>query len=596
MSERSYCALREAVQEARDLRNVAVLRQCAAELGEINTMEALALRERTLGIAAMYARALDEAIAHYGAGIELYTSLGDNEGLAAALADLAYAHVESGDFTTALDMFTRALAMAEELGDRRLLASTFSNIGVVLVRTGNYPRAMEYLQQGLMLHEELGNTLRVAHTTVSIGLMYQDMHEHHRAAECYERALSMYEELDFMFGVVLATNNIACSHLFLHDYDHALVLFRRCRDQSVALGDANSIIRCDVNVAYTLVRSGSFAEAQAILTTLDGVVIDEPSTYIKREESRAAIQEAEGHPLLAVETLHSLLAYAKDRSIHSSMADIHRQLRELAQRRQDFAGYIEHNTQFLRITEEINGKDTATKLAMLSKQREIDAREREHAQHLAVLHATLPKHVAERVVRGEQVNDRFTEAAVLFIDIVDFTDHTSNMDASEVIVFLEGVFSTFDAICEQHGVTKVKTIGDSYMCFRGDADAATNALSIANVGIDIMHVASGVAPGVASGVAFTWPSGKPLQLRIRIHIGPAAAGVIGTQRLQYDVWGDTVNVASRMESTGEPGCIQVSEAFADALRSSFGPAPYTLIQRGVVEVKGKGAMQTYWLK
>jgi class 3 adenylate cyclase len=138
------------------------------------------------------------------------------------------------------------------------------------------------------------------------------------------------------------------------------------------------------------------------------------------------------------------------------------------------------------------------------------------------------------------------------------------------------------------------------MCFRGDADVSTNAISIARVGIEAMQVASGaasgVAPGVASGVAFMWPHGGRIQFRGGIHLGAATAGVIGTQRLQYDVWGDTVNVASRLEGTSEPGRIHVSEAFADVLRTSSDPAPYTIITRGKVEIKGKGAMQTNWLE
>jgi adenylate cyclase len=154
------------------------------------------------------------------------------------------------------------------------------------------------------------------------------------------------------------------------------------------------------------------------------------------------------------------------------------------------------------------------------------------------------------------------------------------------------IFNAIDAICTTHDVIKIKTIGDSYMCFRGDADASTNARSVARVALDVLQVAPSVAPSVAPGVAFKWPNGETIRFRAGIHIGPATAGVIGTQRLQYDVWGDTVNVASRMESTGEPGRIHVSDAFAQHLAADA----LTLIPRGLVDIKGKGAMQTYWLE
>ena len=95
------------------------------------------------------------------------------------------------------------------------------------------------------------------------------------------------------------------------------------------------------------------------------------------------------------------------------------------------------------------------------------------------------------------------------------------------------------------------------------------------------------------GAQFTWPNGNPVAFRIGLHVGDVVAGVIGTERLQYDVWGDTVNVASRMESTGEPGRIQVSQAFADALEP--GTLNLELLERGTIDVKGKGEMKTYWL-
>jgi class 3 adenylate cyclase len=224
------------------------------------------------------------------------------------------------------------------------------------------------------------------------------------------------------------------------------------------------------------------------------------------------------------------------------------------------------------------------------------------------------------MIRGEDVSgDHFDHAAILFVDVVSFTSNTSHMPPADVVKLLETIFRTIDGLCDSQNVVKVKTIGDSYMCFRGDGDATTNARSIANVALDVLHE------------AFTWPTGEPLRFRAGIHIGPATAGVIGTQRLQYDVWGDTVNVASRMESTGEPGKIHVSEAFAAVLTSppsplddhgtstpsalddhgtsppsplsslrggtsSLFPVPCSLRERGALEIKGKGMMTTYWLE
>ena len=253
-------------------------------------------------------------------------------------------------------------------------------------------------------------------------------------------------------------------------------------------------------------------------------------------------------------------------------------MRDLAQKRNDFAAYIEHNNEFTRITEEINGKESTLKMAMQAKQREIDAVQREHAQHMAVLHSTLPKHIADRVARGEVVNDQFDRAAVLFLDVVGFTTHSSVLAAADVVDLLQKIFTTFDAICAEHDVMKIKTIGDSYM-----------AVAFPHESSSIEQRAATTA-GAMIASSFTWPSGEVVQFRIGLHSGPVVAGVLGTERLQYDVWGDTVNVASRMESSGEAGRIHVSEAFANALKDAH------IEPRGTIDIKGKGSMQTYWLE
>ena len=187
--------------------------------------------------------------------------------------------------------------------------------------------------------------------------------------------------------------------------------------------------------------------------------------------------------------------------------------------------------------------------------------------------------------------DTHSNAAVLFVDVVGFTTNSNDLLPSEVTSLLANIFKSFDDICKTHGVTKVKTIGDAYLAvaFEKSADERTSesANRMAQAALEMI------------GASFTWPSGTSVQFRIGLHIGDVVAGVIGSERLQYDVWGDTVNVASRMESTGEPGRIHVSEFFADALRDWKGlegtGRDWKVVERGMVEVKGKGQMQTYWL-
>lgn len=231
---------------------------------------------------------------------------------------------------------------------------------------------------------------------------------------------------------------------------------------------------------------------------------------------------------------------------------------------------------------------------MQAKEREIRAEREERERERAILYSTLPKSVADRMVKGEKVTgDHFEHAVILFTDIVGITSHSSNLYPQQVTEFLAQIYTEFDKLCEKYSVTKVKTIGDSYMCFKGDGEAEENANSVARVALSIIN--SNFKWPVPGGGETTAPD--PVQFRIGIAMGPATAGVIGTDRFQYDVWSDTVNLASRMESTGEPGRIQVNETCAQALALRIPSSVlYTLVPRGTVDVKGIGTVQTWWLE
>ncbi|HEX2653335.1 MAG TPA: adenylate/guanylate cyclase domain-containing protein, partial [Xanthobacteraceae bacterium] len=170
----------------------------------------------------------------------------------------------------------------------------------------------------------------------------------------------------------------------------------------------------------------------------------------------------------------------------------------------------------------------------------------------------------------------------LFADLAGFTPAARTLPPGEVVSYLDRLVCAFDDLCEEHGVDKIKTIGDSYMAVSGlRGSSAESAIAIGNFAFAMMEIIRRQGP----------LGGHNLALRIGIHCGEATAGVIGETRVSYDVWGDAVNVASRMESHGEPGRIHVSEAF----RALAGDA-FTFNERGSMEIKGLGLARTYFLE
>ena len=194
----------------------------------------------------------------------------------------------------------------------------------------------------------------------------------------------------------------------------------------------------------------------------------------------------------------------------------------------------------------------------------------------------LPEPIAERLKRGEtNIAESFDNVTVLFADLVEFARLTATTPPVEFIDLLNGIFSTFDYLSEQYCLEKIKTIGDSYMVVAGVPVPHDNhACAVANMALDMLSELQSINE----------ISGHDLELRIGIDSGAVIAGVIGTQKFIYDLWGDTVNTASRMTSSSIPGRIQVTQTTYDLLKDT-----HRMEKRGEVDVKGKGPMVTYWL-
>jgi class 3 adenylate cyclase len=220
-------------------------------------------------------------------------------------------------------------------------------------------------------------------------------------------------------------------------------------------------------------------------------------------------------------------------------------------------------------------------LGALTRAHRLLAAERARSERL--LRNMLPTSIAERLKQQQEevIADALPEVTVLFADIVGFTPHVERAPPQATVALLNELFSQFDALADARGLEKIKTIGDAYLVAGGLPDPRPDhAGAVAEMALGMLELAA----------HRSLPDGAPVRLRIGIDSGPVVAGVIGRRKFSYDLWGDTVNTASRMASSGIPGCIQVTQR----TRGRLGER-YRFRDRGSIQVKGKGEMTTYFL-
>jgi adenylate cyclase len=566
----------------------------------VRRMQAMEGRGRVLLNTGRY----DEALVAFKEIIPIAESERNRTRLAHIFGLLGACSMAISDLPSARSFLTRALEIHIDEGDRHNEGVVRYNIGSILAMASDYAGALEYYMQGLRIFEELDLRNRLPHAFVEISTVHAELGNMPKAREYLDRAQVIAVELksDVQASVIDAL--IGEHEAESGQLEQALVRFRRAEQEFLRLHDPVKATEASSMAAIALVRLGKLDEAKLHLDTIaTGHSSVLHSRYLQHKaigiylEATGDMEGAGAEYMLCLEI--SIEAGRKPQE-----AESHHLLRELAEKLGDLSSYVEHNRAYYKIQDESKSSETTMKLAMFEVENEIAEERRERDRERAILYSTLPTEVANRLVRGEDVSgDEHDHATVIFADIVAFTDHAADLPARQVTQLLADLFGAFDALCQQYKVTKIKTIGDSYLAVSfpesGDRREET------------MHVerAAMVALGMV-GAKLQWPNGEPLEIRIGMHCGPVVSGVIGTQRLQYDIWGDTVNVASRMESTGEAGRIHASKSFASALSqvpSTLSLVPgmsgenqergtWNLVPRGETEVKGKGTMQTYWLE
>ena len=301
------------------------------------------------------------------------------------------------------------------------------------------------------------------------------------------------------------------------------------------------------------------------------------------------------NPTKAEELLQQAITLNQELGTKQNLYTSHEALANLYAQENRWEEALQQYKKYHEAYGEVHTEEALKKAAQVEQQRQVAELEKRIAIERArakateeLLHKTLPPTIANRIIAGEQnIADRHASASVLFADVIGFTPMTAQMPASAVLEFMNFVFAYFDAIAAKHGCERIKTIGDGYMAVCGaPVECQDHAERIARMAMEMLKDVA-----LPASITEYLPAGVEFEIRIGLHTGIITGGVIGVGKLAYDIYGDTVNTASRMESHGEAGKIHVSQEFANAVGEVF-----SFTERGEMEVKGKGVLRTYFLE
>jgi len=549
-----------------------------------------------------------EAYNRFQRSLAISEQIGDRQGLAGTLHSIGIIHYYQGNYPRAIEYYTRSLKIREELGDKAGIAGSVNNIGIVYSHQGNHAKAIEFFRRSMQLSEELGDRRTVASACNNIGLIYNDQGLLDSAFACFSRSLSLSESLGDRRDVSAALNNLATVHESRGEYDLAFATLSRSLAIERQIGDQQGVALSHAGIGSLFLKQGKYRQAidwcKQSLTLAEqiGVLQEQKQACECIYESYKAL----GRGLEAL-AYHERLISLED-SLHAEATSERLQQMEFArqvladsvaraeeQRKMEAA----HRAEIRRKNRSRNlligvaavlllGAGTLfSQVRIVRRSRADIAREKERSEYLLL--NILPAEVARELKdKGEATARRFDGVSVLFTDFQDFTEKAAGMNPEALVAEVNECFKAFDDICLRYGIEKIKTIGDAYMAAGGipvNTPDSTKRTVLA---------ALEMAAYMQSRKAKRAPEGKvTFAMRAGIHTGPVVAGIVGVRKFQYDFWGDTVNLASRMERHSEAGKVNISCDTYDLIKDD---PDFVFEPRGMISVKGKGHIEMHFVR
>jgi class 3 adenylate cyclase/Tfp pilus assembly protein PilF len=541
--------------------------------------------------------------------IAIWMELGNEEKIALAETKLGTTFLYTGNYPEALTHYNTAIAIREKLNDTLGAADLYTNSGIIHGFQGNHTLALKSHLKAFDTYEKLGEETRIASSSNNIGLIYYEQKNYEESLKMFEKALVIRQQKNDTKSLSDILDNIGMVHRSENKFDQALDYYQQAQRLREKIGDKaklgssySKIGRVYKDLGQLTIAIGYYETAFELFKETDekrGIVqsyLNLGEAYLEKRDYNKAEELLNNAAKNSIET--GLKIYLRD-SLQS--------LSTLYAIQQNYEKAYTCFVEFTSVDKEISNSDISKQIAQMTMRHEIEQREREaefeRAKNIELktaydsldeekkrseklLHNILPVQIADEIKQfGKTEAKYYKSVTVMFCDIVGFTTVSEQLTPQQLIAQVDFCYSKFDEIIEKYGLEKIKIIGDSYMCAGGlPIENETHATDIIKAAHEMLEFTNRFSDELKS------KKNPEFRFRFGINTGPVVAGVVGKNKFAYDIWGDTVNVAARMEQNSISGKINISGSTHTLVKDFF-----NCEYRGKIEAKNKGEIDMYYV-
>jgi len=548
------------------------------------------------------------AMHYYQLSLEITEEISDEKRMASILNNMGLIYSRKGSYNKALDHYQRTLKIYEDIDDKSRMAGVLNNIGVICIDQGEYSKALEYFQRCLKIAEEIQDKRRKAVALNNMGIIYEDQGKFNEALESYQRSLEFAEEVDNKIGIANILNHIGVLYMNQGDFNIAMGFYQRSLKIREELSDERGMANTMLNIGKIHNKEGKYVQAASLCKNALQKA-EEINGLVERSAACLCLYEAYkalGDDKKALE-YHERIKMLDD-SVKAE--ETSEKLQQMEFERKMLADSLVQEEEKLKVQisheAEVRKKNRVRNIFILSAlilligaigihrrmvivRKAKKAVENEKALSDKLLLNILPTEIAEELKRkGRAEARKFEMVTILFTDFKEFTQISEKLSAEELVGEINTCFKRFDTICTKYGIEKIKTIGDSYMAAGGlpvPTDDSVKRTVLAGLEMAEFMINRKQEREAKGDISF--------EMRVGIHTGPVVAGIVGVTKFQYDIWGDTVNTASRIENSGEVGMVNISRSTYELIKED---PIFKFHSRGKVKVKGKGDIEMWFVE